>query len=154
MRRNWKTVQPTSLIHALRLCKDYAIERKRLSVERIADLMGVTHDSLYKWLSTGRIPAVLIPGYENVCGVQFVTRWLAASSGKLVIDMPKGHEATAEDIQNLQMSLNMAVGELIRFYQTMTDQDTTLASLQTALESLAGHRANVIQTSNPELEGI
>ena len=58
-RRNWKRVTPNSLRDALRLCKDHALEKKNLSVERIADLMGITADVLYKWLSNGRMPAML-----------------------------------------------------------------------------------------------
>ena len=42
-RRNWKRVQPGNLRDALRLCKDFALERKNLSVERIADLTGAAH---------------------------------------------------------------------------------------------------------------
>lgn len=152
MARNWKTTQPNSLTSALRLCKDYAIERKRLSVERIADLMGVTHDSLYKWLSTGRMPAMLIPAYEHACGSQFVTRWLAASSGKLVIDIPTGKGATSEDMQALQTSLHEAVGRLMSFYQGNTDSEATLAAIQTAMEGLASHRQNVKSHDTPQLE--
>lgn len=152
MRRNWKTIQPQSLTHALRLCKDFAIERKRLSVERIADLMGLTHDSLYKWLSTGRMPAVLIPAYEHACGVQFVTRWLAVSSGKLIIDIPTGKQATAEEIQSLQLNINRSVTQLLQFYAGEAEVEDTLASIQVALEDLASHRANVLIHQAPELD--
>lgn len=154
MRTNWKNIQPISLVHALRLCKDYAIERKRLSVERIADLMGVTHDSLYKWLSTGRMPAVLIPAYENTCGVQFVTRWLAISNNKLMIEMPTGRKASDNDIQQLHLNFSQAVAQLINFYNGTESQENTLASLQTILEDLVGHRENVLQSSAPQLEGV
>jgi len=46
IRRDWKRLRAASLVEALRLCKAYAQERANLSVERIADRMGVTHDSL------------------------------------------------------------------------------------------------------------
>lgn len=151
MRINWKNIQPTSLTHALRLCKDYAIERKRLSVERIADLMGVTHDSLYKWLSTGRMPAVLIPAYEHACGVQFVTRWLAVSSNKLIVDMPTGRQASNQDIQSLHLNFSQAIAQLINFYNGTETADNTLASLQTILQDLVGHRENVLHYHNPQL---
>ena len=152
MRRNWKNVQPISLIHALRLCKDFAIERKRLSVERIADLMGVTHDSLYKWLSTGRMPAVLIPAYEHTCGIQFVTRWLVVSNNKLIIDIPTGRPACDEDIQRLHLNFSQAVSQLINFYNGTETADNTLTALQVILEDLVGHRENVLQHHNPQLE--
>lgn len=48
-RRNWKHIQPTSLRQALELCKDHAKERHNLSVERIAERMGLAdHWALYK----------------------------------------------------------------------------------------------------------
>ena len=56
-----KRQRANSLVHALRLCKEWAQAKRHLSVERIADRMGTTHDSLYKWLATGRMPAILIP---------------------------------------------------------------------------------------------
>jgi hypothetical protein len=36
-RRNWNALQPSSLRQALELCKEYARERRNLSVERIAE---------------------------------------------------------------------------------------------------------------------
>ena len=57
-RRNWKRIQPTSLRHALELCKDFAKERHNLSVERIAERMGLTdHWTVYKWIQRRGLPA-------------------------------------------------------------------------------------------------
>ena len=113
--------------------------------------MGVTHDSLYKWLSTGRMPAVLIPAYEHACGIQFVTRWLAASSGKLIIDMPTGRKATDEEIQQLHLNFSQAVSQLINFYSGSATQENTIASLQTILQDLVAHRENVLSYHSPQL---
>ena len=67
--RNWKTYQPSSLRDALKACKDYALAKRNLSVERIAERMGLEdHWALYKWLSNGRMPAVSIHPYELACG--------------------------------------------------------------------------------------
>src|SRR5690606_16217359 len=72
--RRWKSVQPTSLQHAMELCKAYALEKHNLSEQRIAERMGEENQwTLYKWISTGRIPAVKIPAYEAACGCNFVT---------------------------------------------------------------------------------
>lgn len=93
-RRNWKNAQPTNLRQALEWCKDHGRERRRLSVERIAEQMGLPdHSALYKWLVNGRMPAVLIPAYEQVCGINLVSRWLAASAGKVLIDIPPAASA-------------------------------------------------------------
>ncbi|SFB28272.1 hypothetical protein SAMN05216248_10451 [Pseudomonas simiae] len=88
-RRRWKTIQPTSLRHGLELCKDFAKEAHNMSVERIAVEMGVTDQwTVYKWLQTGRMPANMIRPYERACGCDYVTRWIAASAGRLTIVIP------------------------------------------------------------------
>lgn len=152
MKRNWKRVQPSSLKHALVLCKDYAREAKGLSVERIADLMGESPDTLYKWLGTGRMPAILIPAYEHVCGVSFVTRWLAASADLLVFPMPTGQRPGAADVHKLQELLHAATGALIDFYAGKTEQEKALADIRTGMEALAWHHGNVSQHHTPQLD--
>lgn len=151
-RRDWKRVVPGSLLDAMRLTKDFARERRKLSVERIAELMGVTSDSLYKWLATGRMPANLVPVYENVCGVNFVSRHLAASSGYLVVPMPTGRALQATDIQELQMLLNTAVGAILAFADGNREATDTLAAIESGMGALAWHRCNVEKHQQPELE--
>lgn len=152
MAKNWKRVQPNSLRDALRLCKDYALEKKRYKVERIAVLMDVTPDLLYKWLGTGKMPASLIPAYEYICGINFVTRWFAASTGHLIIPIPTGRIATAGDMNALQELLNAAAGKLIQFYANKADATSTLASIQQGMEGLAWHKGNVEKHLQPEFQ--
>ncbi len=153
-RRNWKRVRPISAVDALRLCKEYAQETKNLSVERIADRMGVTHDSLYKWLATGRLPFILIPAYELACGCHFASEWAAASAGKLVINMPSGRAVTQGDLVELNSCFGAALQLLADFYNApaRADASQTLAALTTHLSQVAWHHANVGQFANPELE--
>lgn len=152
-RRNWKYAQPGSLRQALEWSLEYAKQRHNLSVERIADRMGIeNHWVLYKWVTSGRIPAVLIPTFELVCGINLVSRWLAATSGKLLIDIPTGRPCGAGDTQALQGVLHTAVGALIAFHGGHTDAPTALAAIQTAMESLAWHRGNVQQHANPQFD--
>ena len=152
-RRNWKRIQPTSLRNALELCKDHAKERHNLSVERIAESMGLTdHWTVYKWIQTGRIPANMIRPYETACGIDYVTRWLAASSGRLLIDIPTGRKADAADMQALQELLNTAVGQLLQFYGGKAEANDTLCAIQQAMEALAWHRGNVEKHAQPELD--
>ncbi|NNJ15475.1 hypothetical protein CSV86_009630 [Pseudomonas putida CSV86] len=152
-RRRWKSLRPTSLRHALELCKDHARENLNKGVERIADEMGLAdHWALYKWLQSGRMPANLIRPYEQACGCDFVTRWIAASAGRLTIDMPTGRTCTAQDMQALQELLTTAAGKLLAFYTKRVDADDTLAAIQSAMEGLAWHKGNVKQSEQPQLE--
>ena len=151
-RRNWKRVQPTSLRHAMELCKDKAIA-DGLSVERIADHTFLSdHWTLYKWISSGRMPASYIRAFEGACGADFITRWLAASAGKLLIDIPTGRNASATDMQALQEMLNTAVGQLLQFYGGKAEANDTLCAIQQAMEALAWHRGNVEKHAQPELD--
>ncbi len=153
-RRNWKQARPSSAIDSLRLCKEYAQDKKNLSVERIADRMGVTHDSLYKWLATGRMPAILIPAFEHVCGCNFVSVWFVTSAGKLVIDMPTGRVGTPEALMAVNTSCAAALQLLTAFYAMPQGADTeeTLAALRTHMEQVAFHHHNVASYATPELE--
>lgn len=153
-RRNWKRVRPRSMTEALRLCKEFAQERFNLSVERIADRMGATHDSLYKWLASGRLPAILIPAYEHACGCSFVSEWLAVSAGKLVIDMPTGSKGTPEGLMEVNASCAAALQLLTAFYAAPkgADAEDTLAALRKHMEQVAFHHHNVASYATPELE--
>ena len=153
-RRNWKRVRPASLIEALRLCKEFAAERHNLSVERIADRMGATHDSLYKWLATGRLPAILLPAYELACGCNFASIWYATSAGKLVIDMPTGRNASHTDMVEFNTGFAAALQLLSDFHTNpaKADQAQTLAALSAHLQQVAYHQANVAQYIHPELD--
>ncbi|MCY1391421.1 hypothetical protein D9M71_62630 [compost metagenome] len=152
-RARWKRVFPTSLRHALELCKDYALKVQNLSVERLAERMGMAdHWTLYKWLNTGRMPAVMIPAYEAACGCQYVTRWLASASGGVLIDMPTGRRCTAQDMQALQAQLHTAVGALMAFYDGTADAPAALATVRQSLEGLAWHHGNVAQHQQPQLD--
>ncbi len=151
-KRNWKTVQARDLRDAMDLCLDYAKENHNRSVDSVADLMGLPSKwTLYKWVQEASLPSRLIKPFEMACGIDFVSRWLVVSGGKLVITIPKGRKGAAEDIQALQAITHEAIGALIKFYADQADADATLAALQTALERMAWHKGNVEKYRQPEL---
>ena len=152
-RRNWKRLQPISLRHALELCKEHARERLNRSVERIADEMGITdHWTVYKWLQTGRIPANLIRPFEAACGMDYVSRWVAASAGKMLVDIPIGRRLQNADVVSLHNGFGAALQLLTDFYGDKADPEATIAALTAHLEDVSWHRANVVQFATPELD--
>lgn len=153
MKRNWKRVRATDLLHALELCTEHARETKNLSVQRIADTMGEkTHHTIYKYLENGGMPLLKLRNFENVCGANYVTRWLAASAGLLVIDIPHGSSADGSDVVALQETLNDAVGALLAFYAGKFPAEQTLARITAGIEGLAFQRENVRKFEQPELD--
>lgn len=152
-RRNWKRIQPISLRHAMELCKEHARGQRNQSVERIAAVMGLAdHWTLYKWLENGRMPAVLIPAYEAACGVNFVTRWLAANGNQLLIDMPTGRDLVDADVVALHSGFSDALRLLTDHYSGRADASATLAALSHHLGQVAFHHANVAKHAAPEFE--
>lgn len=153
--RQWKRLQPTSLRHAMELCKDHARERLNKGMERIADDMGVAdHYALYKWLQSGRMPANLVRPFELACGINFVTRWFAASEGYLLVSLPTGKQASAADMVELNTGFASALQLLTDFYKggEKADPTATLEALRNHLEQVADHHGNVAAYATPELE--
>jgi len=116
--------------------------------------MGVSHDSLYKWLATGRMPAILLPAYEMACGMHYVSEWLAASADRMVVPMPKG--CKPEEADQVQMNSNWAVGyqALSTFYSApnAAAAEAALDALRLHMAQVAYHQANVAQFFTPELD--
>lgn len=151
----WRRYQPTSCRDALHQCKAYAQEARNLSVERIAADMGLNdHWALYKWIESGRFPLVLIPAYQNVCGINLVTRWQAAHERRLLVDMPVGKAGDEDDMVALATQFSQAVQLLRDFYKSSgaTDPAPVLAALRSHLESVAHHHFNVSGFAEPELD--
>lgn len=152
-RRNWKALQPSSLRHAFELCKDHARERLNKSVEGIAEDMGLAdHWVLYKYLQKGSMPANLIRPYELACGIDFVTRYLAASNGRLLVQIATGRKLTHADIVELHEHFATALKLLTEYYAKPGDPSAALAALTTHMEHVAWHRQNVAQHVNPQLD--
>ncbi|MDI5877265.1 MULTISPECIES: hypothetical protein [Shewanella] len=151
-RRNWKKVRANSLRHAMELCLEFAREKQNLSVDRVADLMGLPSKwTLYKWLENGRIPAVLIRPFEHACGADYMTLYIAASSNRLVVDIPSGRKATNAEVNELQGSFSDAMGLLIRFYQGQSAAEDTITALNHVMGGIAWHSENVSKSQTPEL---
>jgi hypothetical protein len=154
-RRNWKSYQPSSLRDALQGCKDFATQRHNLSVERIAERMGLEdHWALYKWIANGRMPVVNLHPYEHACGIDLVTRYLAATAGKLLVAMPAGRQAQPADMVEINTGFAAALQLLTDFYAggEKANPAATLQALRNHLEQVAYHQHNVANYATPELE--
>tara|TARA_A100000171_G_C2137713_1_gene151722 strand:- start:3100 stop:3582 length:483 start_codon:yes stop_codon:yes gene_type:complete len=150
-RSRWKPVQPSNMQHAIRLCLDYALHKHNRSVARVAELVGTTEWSVYKWMSEGSIPSVRIRPFEFACDATYITLYIANSAQKLVIDIPSGKAGSQDELLDLQNHLNNAVSLLTRFYRDEADTAQVLHGITQAMQQLAGHRENVRKHDAPEL---
>lgn len=151
-RRNWNQVVPSDVPRSLQLCADFAFEKRNLSIPRITELMGESsHNTVYKWLGTGRMPAIKIIPFEHACGINYVTRFLAHSSNKLLVDIPTGRRAEHRELIDLAINANHTTGMLMDFFEGRGDADTVSAAITALIEDLALQRNNVEKFRQPEL---
>lgn len=151
-KRSWNSWQPSCLQEAVEGCLGYALDKHRRSVDQIADLVGESKWTIYKWVQSGGIPARKIAGFEHACGTCYVTRYLAASARKLLIDIPTGRTASPSDISALQTACTAAIAALIAFADGRNSAADTSHALTTAMTALAIERAQVDHHSQPELD--
>lgn len=150
--RNWKH-PPQSLQEAIEACLNFALTKHHRSLDRVAADMGLANKwILYKWVESGRIPAVMIRPFELACRADYVTRYLAHASHHLIIDIPTGRLPDAHDLQAVQSATHDALGALIGFASGKVKSEEVIASVTTAMEQLAWHRENTARAAQPELE--
>lgn len=151
-RKNWKHERAISLRRGMELNVQHAREKLNRSVDRIADLMGMpSHFTLYKYLESGRMPAILIPAFENACGAHFVTQYLATSANRMLVEIPTGRRATHKELNEVSAYTNQVMGMLIDFYEGRCEQEEVEGALTTLIEDLAHQRGNVAKHQQPEL---
>lgn len=152
-RRNWKHERAISLRRGMELNVHFAREKLNRSVDRIADLMGMpSHFTLYKYLESGRMPAILIPAFENACGAHFVTQYLAHSANRMLVDIPTGRNATHKELNEVSAYTNQVMGMLIDFYEGRCEQEEVEGALTNLIEDLAHQRGNIAKHQQPELQ--
>lgn len=137
----------------MELCLAHGREVHNLSVERVADRMGVpSHWALYKWMENGRMPALLIRPFEAATGADYVTRWLAASDHKVLVDIPTGRAATEMSTAELQAAMAESIRLLLGYYADGGDPAKVLDAVRGAIAGLGWHHANVERSIEPELD--
>jgi len=149
--RNWKH-PPQSMQEAMEACLAHALNRHRRSLDHVAADMGLPNKwTLYKWVESGRIPAVMIRPFERACHADYVTRYLAHAAHKLIIDIPTGKTVHAHDLPAVQAATHDAMGALIAFAWGKAAPEEVMAAVTTAMEQLAWHRENAARAAQPEL---
>ena len=152
MTRRHSSPVPSSLRAAFEADKAHALKHRRLNVERLAELLGTTPATLYKWIETDSMPCRALIAWQHLTGANNVVRYLASREGAVVLPVPPGRSVTAEDINELQTVLTAAPAALLDLKAGRIDRDACVAALTGGMESLAWHRANVERYEQPELE--
>lgn len=151
--KDWKKARATTLPQAMELCLAYAREVNNLSVDNVADIMGLPSKwRIYKWVEDANLPLHYLRGFEHACGCNFVTRYLAHSAHHLLIEIPRGRRIGAGDLTALQQQTTEAVAALIAFASGQIDAAGVIAATTRAMEGLAWHRRNAEKHQQPELE--
>lgn len=150
--RTWKH-PPQSIQEAMEACLNHALTKHRRSIDHVAADMGLANKwTLYKYVESGRLPAVLIRPFEVACRTDHVTRYLAHAAHRLIIAIPTGRLPAASDLPAVQAATHDALGALIGFAAGKASAEEVKAAVTTALEQLAWHRENAARAAQPELD--
>ncbi|WP_102797338.1 hypothetical protein [Bowmanella denitrificans] len=146
-----KRLIPRSLNEALQACKEYAVKHANMSVPRLADRIGSTPDSLYKYLGLGTLPVNKLVAYEEASGTLFVTQYLAHSHGCLLVKIPSGRRASHKQLAELQKYSAEVISMLIDVNNDGGDVERTVEQIQLLMQDLAYHKTNTEKLRQPEL---
>lgn len=152
--RKRKTAQPISLRDAMECCLKHGKYQHNLSVQRVADLLGVSsHYTIYRWLENGRLPASLIIPFERACDANFVTTYLIHATGRMAVDIPVGSWPEVSEFNRLQIIFADALKTLVRYYDSQdVSAEETRSALMEVMESLAWYWQNIAKSQAPELD--
>lgn len=148
----WKRVVPHNMNHALQLTKEHGIEKKNMSVARIGDHLSETSDLIYKWLGSAKMPVNKVIAFEQACGINFVTQYLAHSQGFLLVKAPTGRKAEHRDLIDLQAFMIEVSGLIMRHTEGLKSAQETTDAIKKLMEDLAFHQKNVGALDQPQSE--
>ena len=151
-RTYWKRQVPHSLVKALNLTKEHGKENAQLSIERIADRLAVSDSCLYKWLGDSTMPVNRVIAFEQACGINFVTQYLAHSQGYLLVPAPTGRKAQHRDLTELQLFMTEVMALIIKSNDGQTSAESAIDGIKTLMEDLAFHQKNVAKQDQPQNE--
>lgn len=150
-KRHWNQVIPRSLTESLQLTKEFAICTKQLSVPRIADRLGRTPDSLYKYLGDASMPVNLLIPFMEACHRTYPLQYLAHSMNYLLVPMPRGRKAEHKALVQLNLFCTAVMGKLLSLQAGECSQQEVVDHLTVLMENLAYHRLEAQKHLQPEL---
>lgn len=135
------------------MCLKHAQEQLNRGAERIAEYPGVStrQFTLYKWISSGKIPACKILPFERACGADYITRYLVHGHNKLIVPIPSGRRASNKEITELSLSVHSSLSAIHQFYEGNLHAEEAMTVITELMEDLAHHRNNIAKYKQPEL---
>lgn len=150
--RKWKPMRPAhSIGHATEMDLAHALKNYNRSIKTVAGLMGTKLDTFYKQLAEDRIPVCAVAAFGHACGSHYLTDFLSAQAGRLVVGMPTGR-ATPLNLAELQVFQSEVLALLMRCYERKADPRETADALTALLGEIAFQRENVLRLDAPELD--
>lgn len=134
------------------MCKDYAKHRHNLSVERIADDMGMTASRLYQHLENGDMPFNRVRSFQRACRCNYVTQYMAYGDNCMLVPIPSAQKIDDDKLVHISATYSRALNLLTTFHQNGQDPDVVIEALTAHMETTAWHRANVEKHQQPEFD--
>jgi len=148
----WRKRTPRSVYEAAEWVGEYGRQHKQMSRERLCDHFGNELSTTGKWISQANMPLKKIINFEQLCGINFVTQYLAQAQGYLLVKVPSGRKAEHTELAELQIFMTEVSALLIKTYDGRANDEETINALKKLMQDLAFHERNVSVVNQPQHE--
>ncbi len=121
------------------------IHSGKITVEEMADLLGCSHNLLYKIAADENVDLQvkrLIPLMSATKDYR-ILHYIANRLGFAAIKIPGAKAGKPENINELQRNLNVAATSIIDFFDGKIEAEDALESINRGIRDLAGYRKTV-----------
>jgi hypothetical protein len=134
------------LIAAVNACLTHAKSDLFRSIADVASAMPTNPklDTVYKWLQTGRLPLAEIPAFEQACGANHVSEYLASCGGYLLIKAPVAQGLPQVEFARVQWQVAKAILATATAAVDAGQTPDAVSALTVAINSLVAVRHQLI----------
>ena len=125
---------------AIRDCLSTAKATRYRNINDVAAAMDVSREVLYKWVQTGRIPAVQVPAFEQACADASLTRALAAAQGYLLVPATADSQTPELALATVQSQVAAALLAAATAQVDTAQAGQAVRSITQAIDGLAALR--------------
>jgi len=132
------------------------IHRAKLSVDELADLLGVSSSTLYRCGNpndeSARFPLERVIPLMEATKDYSILHHLARRTGHVVFKIPRAAARSQEKLHEFQVAFTTCFSALLSFYKDEISKEDTIAKIDALISAAAAHRRDVEKSGQGKLE--
>lgn len=130
------------------------IHKAGLSVEELADRLGISSSMLYRAGNPNddgaRFPLEKVIGLMRATKDYSILHHIASRTDHVVFKLPRAAAKTAEDMHEFQLVFTVCFSSMLAFYRGEATKEDTVRKIDDLISAAAGHRKAVDRHEQPE----